>query len=187
MTGVMRRPLRILFSAATMLSLLLCVATVGLWVRSSSHFDSYYIVSADHGRCRGISSRRGEVWLFDVRTPDGAPLPQPGWQLLPLSAPRPWWWGYTAFDRVNRGGHVVARAQYWRYRSLVLLTIALPAVLLVRQAMMWQRARNDRQNGRCLACGYDLRATPDRCPECGTTVVTPATPAREGKGETEGV
>jgi len=53
---------------------------------------------------------------------------------------------------------------YW---SPVLLAALLPALWFYK----W---RHRPRPGRCLACGYDLRASSDRCPECGTPIVAPA-------------
>lgn len=48
-------------------------------------------------------------------------------------------------------------------------TSVLPALFLAANLRRWQRLRNDL----CLRCGYDLRATPSRCPECGYSVLPP--------------
>jgi hypothetical protein len=54
---------------------------------------------------------------------------------------------------------------YW-----ILATALLP--LSKRDGVRWVgwRSRRRRDAGFCPRCGYDLRATPDRCPECGTAV-----------------
>ena len=69
------------------------------------------------------------------------------------------------------GGHVIIHsfqmhvgpAPVW---LLILLTSLLP---LARGATLVRRlsGRKRPRDSRCRHCGYDLRATPDRCPECG--------------------
>ena len=57
--------------------------------------------------------------------------------------------------------------------AIALATAVLPLGRTIRG--VWSRTRALRQEsiGRCPTCGYDLRASPDRCPECGTSK-TPA-------------
>ena len=44
--------------------------------------------------------------------------------------------------------------------------LAVPLLGVLPLAYL-RRAKRARRVGNCAACGYDLRATPDRCPECG--------------------
>ena len=55
-------------------------------------------------------------------------------------------------------------APHWMW---ITLPAALPAARLISTARKQIRARGNRRRGLCPTCGYDLRATPDRCPECG--------------------
>jgi hypothetical protein len=88
---------------------------------------------------------------------------------MTLNVPRPTgglsgWWGFS-FDRQSAAQTGVIEttltAPFW---FLTLLWAIWPAVVLVR----WGRKRRRFAAGRCQVCGYDLRATPERCPECGT-------------------
>jgi hypothetical protein len=79
------------------------------------------------------------------------------------------WLSPFTFDRrISPDGR---RTDLWIY-------IAYWPPLLICGLVAWwsvarlRRLRRVERNGFCRVCGYDLRATPERCPECGA-VVTP--------------
>jgi hypothetical protein len=54
----------------------------------------------------------------------------------------------------------------WQIMVPPLLVSALAGTLWRRQSIRARRI----QAALCINCGYDLRATPERCPECGTVI-----------------
>ena len=89
----------------------------------------------------------------------------PGFRLRMHGGQGPWWWwsGMSVeADRSPAGG---------RY-FLLSLSMVWPLMALAG-ALVWARHRGrSHPTGCCVFCGYDLRATPERCPECGTSVAS---------------
>ena len=166
----MRRKLSTLAAA---LSLALCVATAVLWVRSYSQFDSFFVSNGQRWCC--IDSHRGSLSLVTIWWRSGvvehwkvAHSPRPALIRYEDVAPR---WHVFGFQHV-RAQLVVERGD--TAPNLILNAYSVPfwsvcllffiATILLTRSLLRASAK---QTGRCALCGYDLRASPDRCPECG--------------------
>ncbi|MDB5356644.1 MAG: hypothetical protein JWN24_3097 [Phycisphaerales bacterium] len=175
--------LRPLFTSAAALSLLLCVGTCVMWARSYQTNDELVWLNK-HG-WRRVALARGyvEVKVFLCKLwkePDASyglkyyrhRACGPEDYLVEVNLveleqdDRYVEWGKMGFAwhslrRSDGTLHALAVAPFW---FIAAATVVLPLGWTARR---W-RSRIRGRIGRCAACGYDLRATPDRCPECGT-------------------
>jgi hypothetical protein len=73
---------------------------------------------------------------------------------------------YQSADLADASGATVHSVLFFSIGLPLVLPAVLPALWLVRH----RRRRRRGKAGLCPACGYDLRATPERCSECGRPV-----------------
>ncbi len=55
-------------------------------------------------------------------------------------------------------------------RIIAIVTLITLLATMIEIGLAMRQSRRRKLEGSCAKCGYDLRATPDRCPECGTPV-----------------
>jgi hypothetical protein len=167
-----KRLLRITLITIILLSFLLFMSSIFMWVRSyyvedgvthTHRINSHdvplrRVISLDSGRGDlGIGVGHMTTPLFDFLGSKPAFAPYP---------PRHMVWSHLGFSH--------HRLTYRNMLDMWFLDIPFWFLTLVFATppslwLMKRVRRKPKSPNICPACGYDLRATPSRCPECGTS------------------
>jgi hypothetical protein len=179
------------FPLLAALSLSLCIAVCAFWIRSADTSDDvHYITRAADGRramAIDVASIAGHVFFSTLRFQDTSAPADPrtfGFSASASSGNSQLWdWPFATLGQFYRHGRmwlkfgcVAADGLPSSEGTESVRGIAMPhwflaalfAVMPLAEAVRWRRRQRRGRAGRCAKCGYDLRATPKRCPECGT-------------------
>ena len=182
----MRHLARRLFAPASALSLLLCMAACALWVRSYRVGDFLHSYRPGEGREFGLISSAGGTSFYRAvwrpRLPDAREPSRFGHHVNPSAGGletrlKPGQAGPTDVVGPVAGFAFAARwpnnwgnyyfevmAPHWFWVA----AFGAPPLLWFRRARARGLASARAAAGLCRRCGYDLRGSPARCPECGT-------------------
>jgi len=179
---------RKLFNLLTGMSLVIFTAAVMLWIRGHWQCDQVNWNNENNGVCfASANSVMAVMFGPNYKGADAMPPFDSGWRYrhyparandqdsvrcqIPAAVYHRLGWLGFAYDpnqlqTYNGPPKLVwysSHRLYFPHWSLAAITGILPSMWCWRR----RRERVRRKLGRCVNCGYDLRATPERCPECG--------------------
>jgi len=172
--GMKHRPVSFL----CVLMLVMCVVVVLVWVRSHWVADGFFW-KRQEGRVRVVSASGVMLWVSEKPLTGGRFLSdvgfgytrQPPHDVLDrVKAIRETEWGWRRAGLTVVGGRSAlgpVRSVSFPYWMVVLVLGLLPSWRFV---WLDVRRRRRRRAGLCVRCGYDLRASNERCPECGEEI-----------------
>ncbi len=154
---------RRIFAILSALSLLLCVVLVSAWCDTRHVAAMLPSMRQTRGTVRALlfleRDLYTEIAIQAPNAPDSVGSKDVAQGLGHL--------GLMALQNVRASEtRYYIRVPYW---WLILFTLITPCGWL----SVWLRRRRQQRPaaaGCCLKCGYDLRASKERCPECGTAI-----------------
>ncbi len=184
----MKRLLSILRTSTVLFSFLLSISTLFLWARSNYVVDWFtfgpkgYFPNGSPIRPTAVGRSSLGRLVFGAGPSAGSILNPPvsgecdGFQLWRRPAYYPYdinnfvVWERMGFQyiRWQPGNRGTVTPGTWGFQIPTLFLTFLFAIPLTLWLAHRRRRFLRRLAHRCPTCGYDLRATPARCPECGT-------------------
>jgi hypothetical protein len=171
----MKQTAGVILNGLTVLSIVLCLTTLGLWLRSYWVHDLFEHCDQGTRRHQLAESYDGLLYLLVEQDEMGifaSFTSVAGFHYhsrVVRGREMGFAWSFLGFDG-SRGSWADFPSCEYQYYVVIpdwfILTIG--AILPSVRGTFALRRRRAWVPGHCRNCGYDLRATPERCPECGS-------------------